>query len=82
MSAVELSNQIGAGTLPANMEKRLVAEGAKFIGSFISESGDPILVSSVHADIHARWAEQMKRLRKQRSGLPSQYRIPAPVSIP
>lgn len=77
-----LTNQLGTGSIPADEEAQLVAEGTQFAAYWQPSRGEPILIASCHADIFARWAEQMIRQYDQEFGLPSQYRIPEHSLVP
>lgn len=74
-----LVNQLGTGAIPAAEERELIAGGTKFATYFQPKRGKPILISSVHGDVYARWAEQLKMSFDREFGLPSQYRIPQPT---
>lgn len=74
-----LINQLGTGAIPADEEQRLVAEGTKFAAYFQPSRGKPILVTSVHEDMYARWWQLLAANYDREFGLPAQYRIPAPV---
>lgn len=72
-----LINQLGTGVIPANEEMELIAEGTRFAAYFQTKRGNPILITSVHENIYARWFGQLTAQHNREHGLPSQYRIPS-----
>lgn len=71
-----LRDQLGTGVIPADEEADLIAEGTKFATYFQPKRGNPILITSVHESIYARWFGQLTAQHNREHGLPSQYRIP------